>query len=156
MRLHPFPADEAVTVASWCGSPEEAAMWCGHRDGLVPAEKIRSWADEDGVRPFGLVDDAGVLLAYGELWGDDGEAEGERARRIVDPRHRGRGGGRTLVTQLADRARLAYPDIFMRVHPDNAAALACYARAGFVRVDAALEAEWNAPQPVDFVWLRAP
>jgi ribosomal-protein-alanine N-acetyltransferase len=162
MHLRPFAGDEAdpggtlaraETVAAWCTSPDEAGMWCGYRGGLVPAEKIIGWAAEDGVRQFGL-DDGGQLVAYGELWLDDDEREVELARLIVDPTRRGRGLGRTLVAELATLARRHYPDVFMRVHPANAAALHCYAGAGFVRVPAELETQWNERQPVAYVWLR--
>ena len=155
MRLHPFTADLAATVAAWATSPAEAIMWCGHPGVPVPTEKVIAWADEDGVRPFGLYA-AGRLVAYGELWVDEEEAEVELARLIVDPRRRRQGVGRRLVSELVIRARATYPDIFMRVHPDNLAALRCYAAAGFVRVSAEREELWNAPQPVRYVWLAHP
>jgi ribosomal protein S18 acetylase RimI-like enzyme len=153
MELRPVTGDEAATVAGWCTSPVEASMWCGHVGASVPVEKIVGWAAEDGVRQFGLHDGQG-LVAYGELWLDEDEAEVELARLIVDAARRGRGVGRTLVAELVSRARSHHPDVFMRVHPDNAAALRCYAGAGFVRVASELEQEWNRPQPVAYVWLR--
>ena len=56
---------------------------------------------------------------------------------------------------LAALARDAgYANVFMRVHPDNDRALRCYRGAGFLPVDAHLAAEWNAVQPVGYVWLR--
>jgi ribosomal protein S18 acetylase RimI-like enzyme len=153
MHLRPFAADEADAVAGWCTSPDEAVMWCGYSDGLVPAEKITGWAAEEGVRQHGH-DDDGRLVAYGELWLDDDEQEVELARLIVDPTRRGQGIGRTLVTELATLARRHYPDVFMRVHPDNAAALRCYTAAGFVRVPAETATQWNERQPVAYIWLR--
>jgi ribosomal protein S18 acetylase RimI-like enzyme len=154
MELRPFPSGHAAQVASWATSPREATLWCGHSHGLVPEEKVLAWATEDGVRPYGLFDEAD-LIAYGELWLDADEEEVELARLIVDPARRGQGTGRTLVTALTRLAREHYPQVFLRVHPDNAAALRCYAGAGFVPVDPALQAEWNAPQPVAYVWLTA-
>jgi ribosomal protein S18 acetylase RimI-like enzyme len=154
MRLRPFAPAEAATVSAWCASADEAVMWCGHTGGVpVPAEKIIGWANEDGVRQFGLDDDRG-MAAYGELWLDDDEREVELARLIVDPARRGRGVGRALVGELTALARRHYPDIFMRVHPDNATALRCYVGAGFVRVAAEVADDWNRPQPVAYVWLR--
>jgi ribosomal protein S18 acetylase RimI-like enzyme len=152
MELRPFSSGRAALVASWAATAREATLWCGHTDGLVPTEKVLAWATEDGVRPFGLFDSE-ELVGYGELWLDDEEHEVELARLIVDPRRRGQGLGRALVTGLTRLAREHYPQVFLRVHPDNAAALRCYAAAGFVPVDPALQAEWNAPQPVAYAWL---
>ncbi|HEX5995346.1 MAG TPA: GNAT family N-acetyltransferase, partial [Jiangellales bacterium] len=80
--------------------------------------------------------------------------EVELARLIVDPVRRGRGIGRTLVTELATVAAAQYPDVFMRVHPENMAALRSYAAAGFGPVAPELAAEWNAPQPIAYTWLK--
>ena len=153
MPLRPFDVADAATVAGWARTAEEASMWCGHAGWPVPSDKVAAWSTEDGVRPFGLYGGE-ELIGYGELWVDHDEAEVELARLIIDPRHRGRGAGRELVGDLV--ARADYPDIFLRVHPDNAVALRCYTGAGFIRVDAVREAEWNAPQPVAYVWLTRP
>jgi AcrR family transcriptional regulator/GNAT superfamily N-acetyltransferase len=152
LRLQPFPADLAGSVAGWATTDDETTTWCGWRSAPVPEERIRAWADEDGVRPYGLFHDD-VLIAYGEVWVDDAEEEVELARLIVDPAERGHGIGRRLVTELVMRARAAFPRVFMRVHPTNTAALRCYTAAGFEPVDADQMAEWNAQQPVDYVWL---
>ena len=72
------------------------------------------------------------------------------------PQHRGHGVGRRLVAELVPVARAAYPRIFMRVHPDNQAALRCYAAAGFVPVPPDLQNEWNGRQPVAYRWLTLP
>jgi ribosomal protein S18 acetylase RimI-like enzyme len=154
LRLHPFPADSAGVVAGWATTNEEVAMWCGRPAAPVPAGQINAWAHEDGVEPFGLYRE-GRLVGYGELWVDDDEAEVELARLIVDPGERGQGLGRCLVTGLADLARSRYPRVFLRVHPDNIAALRCYAAAGFGPVEPQQAAAGNASQPVDYVWLTA-
>lgn len=93
------------------------------------------------------------LVAYGELWVDDDEAEVELARLIVDPGERGQGLGRRLVIALADLAQSRHPRVLLRVHPDNVAARRCYAAAGFEPVAPHQAALWNAPQPTDYVWL---
>jgi ribosomal protein S18 acetylase RimI-like enzyme len=164
MPLRPFDTADAATVAGWARTAEEASMWCGHAGWPVPADKVAEWSTEDDVRAFGLYaepvgrsassrteDD---LVGYGELWFDPDESEVELARLIIDPRYRGRGAGRELVAELV--ARADSPQIFLRVHPDNAVALHCYAGAGFVRVDAVRETEWNEFQPVPYVWLTRP
>jgi ribosomal protein S18 acetylase RimI-like enzyme len=152
LRLHPFPADSAGVVSGWARTREEVIMWCGHPAAPVTAEQINAWVHEDGVQPFGLYRD-GRLVAYGELWVDDDEAEVELARLIVDPRERGHGLGRRLAMALAGRARCRHPRVFLRVHPDNVAARRCYAAAGFEPVAPHQAALWNAPQPIDYVWL---
>jgi GNAT superfamily N-acetyltransferase len=152
IRLHPFPAELAGQVSGWATTNAETTMWCGRLTAPVPPGQIQAWAAEDGVRPYGLFHDE-RLIAYGELWVDDDEAEVELARLIVDPAERGHGIGRRLVGELIVPARAAYPAVMMRVHPDNAAALRCYAAVGFEPVAAELAAEWNIPQPVDYVWL---
>jgi acetoin utilization deacetylase AcuC-like enzyme/GNAT superfamily N-acetyltransferase len=153
MQLRGFEGALAPVVSGWAPASAETSMWCGYAGAPVPADRIAAWAGEDGVRAYGLWDGT-ELVAYGELWVDDDEAEVELARLIVAPARRGVGVGRELVRALTALATAAYPDVFMRVHPDNAVALRCYRGAGFQRVPAELEAEWNAPQPVRYVWLR--
>jgi ribosomal protein S18 acetylase RimI-like enzyme len=152
LRLQPFPADSADVVSGWARTNEEVIMWCGRPAAPVPAGQINAWAHEDGMLAFGLYRDE-RLVAYGELWVDDAEAEVELARLIVDPGERGQGLGRHLVAGLGDLARSRYPRVFLRVHPDNIAAQRCYAGAGFEPVEPHQAAAWNASQPVDYVWL---
>src|SRR5712691_13450140 len=98
LRLYPFPAGSAGAVSGWARTDEEVIMWCGHPGAPVPAEQISAWAGEDGVEQFGLYRDE-RLVAYGELWVDDAEAEVELARLIVDPGERGQG----LVAEVIAR-----------------------------------------------------
>lgn len=151
-RLRPADASYAETIARWARTPNEVLQWCGHPECPVPVEVIRSWAADDGVQAFALYDE-GVLTAYGELWVDHDEQEVELARLIVDPARRGRGVGRRLAALLADRARASYADVFLRVHPDNAAALRSYAAAGFGPVPQADQAQWNRGQALEYCWL---
>lgn len=155
VRLRPFPADSASVVSGWATTDEEVLMWCSRPAAPVPADQISAWAQEDGVQPFGLYRDD-RLVGYGELWVDDDEAEVELARLIIDPAERGHGLGRRMVTELADLAQSRYPQVFVRVHPDNIAAQRCYAAAGFASVEPDQAAEWNACQPIDYIWLSAP
>ena len=103
MRLRSFPPELSSTVAAWATSPAEALMWCGHKDGPMTGAKVAAWAEEDGVRPYGLFDGE-ILVGYGELWVDDDEVEVELARLIVAPDRRGTGIGRTLVGALTPEA----------------------------------------------------
>lgn len=154
MDLLPFTDARAGTVAGWPVSAAEVARWCGRTEFPLPAEVPAGWQREEGVRGH-LLMDGEVPVGYGEVWLDAEEDEAELARIIVAPGARGRGVGRVLVRGLLARAVDAgFQDVFLRVHPDNEAALRCYRGAGFVTVDAALAEEWNAAQPVAYVWLR--
>jgi ribosomal protein S18 acetylase RimI-like enzyme len=158
MELVPYQTvpGAAEAVVSWAQSAEEAVMWCGARDFPVPAGQIDQWQQSDEVRAYLLIDDAGPA-GYGELWLDTEENEVELARIIVAPGRRGRGLGRALALGLlAEATAVGYRDVFLRVHPDNAPALRCYRAAGFTPVAAELAAEWNLPQPVDYLWLEQP
>ena len=154
MDLKPFDPAYAADVASWGGSPGEVLMWCGLREYPVPASAVLGWQSDDVAGHLLFAD--GELVGYGELWFDDEEDEIELARIIVNPAVRGRGIGQVLVHRLTAAALATdYSDIFMRVHPDNTAALRCYQRASFTPVDPALAAAWNAEQPIAYVWLSA-
>ncbi|MGW9453357.1 GNAT family N-acetyltransferase [Streptomyces sp. NPDC055632] len=166
MDLLPFTAEHAATVAGWPASPEEVLLWCGRREFPVTEETVAGWQEDPEVHGYLLVEaedgtgtgaGAEAVLGYGEVWTDAEEDEAELARVVVAPAARGRGVGRVLVGALLERARDAgFDDVFLRVHPDNAGALRCYEGAGFVRVDPEAAAEWNAVQPVAYVWLTWP
>ena len=63
--------------------------------------------------------------------------------------------GRLLVSKLLEQAApTGYPAAFVRVVPENGAALACYRAAGFTPVSAEEQGRFNEGQPVEYVWLR--
>jgi ribosomal protein S18 acetylase RimI-like enzyme len=152
LRLRPFPADSAGMVSGWATTDAEVVVWCGRPAAPVLPEQINAWAREDWLEPLGLYRGK-RLVAYGELWADDGEAEVELARLIVAPGERGPGVGRRLAAMLADVARSRYSRVLLRVHPGNIAAQGCYTAAGFQPVGPDQAAAWNAGQPVDYLWL---
>ncbi|WP_221350672.1 GNAT family N-acetyltransferase [Streptomyces beigongshangae] len=154
MQLLPFGTDHAATVAGWPVSAAEAVMWCGLREFPVAEETVAAWQHAPDVAAR-VLSDGGRVLGYGELWFDAEGDEVELARIVVAPGARGKGLGRELVRALVAEARLSgLSDVFVRVHPGNAVALRCYRGAGFETVAAASAREWNAGQPVDYVWLR--
>jgi ribosomal protein S18 acetylase RimI-like enzyme len=82
------------------------------------ATVFERWHAEPGVRPY-LLEVAGALVGYGEVWEDLDEDEAELARPIVDPALRGHGLGRSLATLLlAEARRLGWEDVWLRA-PDN-------------------------------------
>ncbi|MCX4903077.1 N-acetyltransferase [Streptomyces sp. NBC_00878] len=154
MDLLPFSTAYATTVATWPVSAVEVSMWCGRAEFPMAWQTVADWQGEPDVTAH-LLMEGERPVAYGELWFDAEEDEVELARIIVAPEVRGRGLGRVLVRGLLGEAdRSGHSDVFMRVHPDNDAALRCYRGAGFVPVGPELAEAWNAVQPVDYVWLR--
>jgi GNAT superfamily N-acetyltransferase len=151
LRLRAFDPSAAEIVAGWAESEEETLRWCGRAAPVTP-DVVAAWSHEAGVQPYGLYHDD-RLVGYGEAWVDDEESEVELARLIIEPTERGHGLGRRLVSELTTVALRHHPSVFMRVHPENASALRCYASVDFVPVEPALAAEWNRPQPVAYVWL---
>jgi ribosomal-protein-alanine N-acetyltransferase len=149
--LIPFTAARAGLVASWSTSADEADMWCSRPEHPFPPDVVAGWGTAPDVRAYLLLAD-GEPVGYGEVWSDEEENEAELARLIVAPAARGRGVGRALTAELV--AHAGYEDVFLRVRPDNAIALATYRGAGFEDVPAELQAEWNAPQPRPYAWLR--
>jgi ribosomal protein S18 acetylase RimI-like enzyme len=124
--------EHAQTVAGWFRSATEATTWASRPEHPFPTDAVTSWWQGADVQPLLLVDPAGVPAAYGELCDDEEEDEVELARLIVDPDRRRQGVGRRLVDQLLARARRSRrAACFIRVVPDNHAALTLYRSAGF-------------------------
>jgi ribosomal protein S18 acetylase RimI-like enzyme len=150
VTLVPFAAGSAPLVVGWCASSPYSAEWVPA--GLAPADVVAGWLDDPDISGHLLLDGA-VPVAYGEVWLEPDGSEAELAHLVVDPARRGRGLGAALGRALAasvppERA------VFLRVHPDNVAAQACYRSIGFARVAADDEAAWNAGQPTAYWWMR--
>jgi ribosomal protein S18 acetylase RimI-like enzyme len=152
-RLISYDAWAAADVLSWVDSARTALHWAGLDAVPDDPSVLDSWhADPDVAASLLLCGHR--LVGYGEVWRDG--QEGEIARVIVAPADRGHGVGRVLVSALATQARAAgLSPVWIRLHEDNDAALACYAAAGFRRADPAGEAEFNAGQPKRYIWMRA-
>jgi ribosomal protein S18 acetylase RimI-like enzyme len=152
-----FRESDAREVARWPTSGEDVRRWAGS-DPCWPVDVsvFGRWHADPDVRPYVLCDEE-EPVGYGEVWIDEPEQEVELARIIVSPDRRGRGVGQRLVRLLLERAYLArLPDAFVRVVPDNSAALACYRGAGFSPVSEPEREEFNRGQPVDYVWMHYP
>jgi ribosomal protein S18 acetylase RimI-like enzyme len=149
-----FETELATTVSGWATTDAEVQAWCSRDHAPVAPEVIIGWSEPEDVTAYaGWVE--GTPVAYGELWLDDEEAEVELARLIVAPDHRRRGLGRELVVELTELARQHHETVALRVVATNSQARRCYESAGFERVSAAEEQEWNQGQPVAYVWMRA-
>lgn len=154
MELSPFAVADAPAVAGWVRSDDEADAWASVRLEAVSPDLFEAWHADDDVHPFVLRED-GVVRGYGEVWVEHEENEAELARIVVDPQCRGRGLGRRLTELLAAEAgQLGFDDVWLRVVPSNTVAIACYARAGFVRASTEVEATFNRGQPREYVWMR--
>ena len=154
--LREFRESDAREVARWPGSLDEVRRWAGSDPGWpVDVSVFGRWHADPDVGPYIILD--GAPIGYGEIWVDEPEQEVELARIIVSPERRGRGVGRRLVGLLLERAALTgLPDAFVRVVPENGAALGCYRGAGFSPVSDSEREEFNRGQPVDYVWMHYP
>jgi ribosomal protein S18 acetylase RimI-like enzyme len=155
VELRGFSDGYGDQVAGWATDAKEVALLSGRVEFPFPAELRTSWRKiESDIHSY-LLFDGDRPVGYGEVWLDDEEDEVELARIIVDPQVRGRGVGLELVRALLGPALEAgYSEVFLRVRPENAAAIRTYHRSGFVDVPAALMAEWNTGQPVPYRWMR--
>ena len=71
------PNDEdAVTVAGWSRSSDEARRWCSVLEHPFSPKWVRRWWAEADVMPFLLIDEADAApVGYGEVWVDEEEDE---------------------------------------------------------------------------------
>lgn len=152
MHLTQFTPSHSELVASWAPTPTDLSHWAALSEAPTD-ETFARWHAATGVHTRLLIE--GAPVAYGELWVSEEEDEVELARLLVAPDCRTRGVGRALVRLLVEEAR-SFPvsTAWVRVVPENVAALRCYAAAGFTRASLAEEAEFNAAQPRAYRWLR--
>jgi ribosomal-protein-alanine N-acetyltransferase len=156
LSLEPFDEAYAQAVLDWVRSPAELEEWASVTYSEPSPALFQQWHADPEVHPF-LLFAEGRFYGYGEVWEDRAEAEAELARILVAPGERGRGIGRRLVGLLVQRALdRGFDEIWLRVVPTNAPALACYRRAGFVRAGTEEEARFNEGQPRPYVWMRLP
>jgi RimJ/RimL family protein N-acetyltransferase len=155
--LREFCESDAREVARWPTSMEEVRLWAGSDPRWpVDASVFGRWHAEPDVQPYVLCDGE-EPVGYGEVWIDEPEQEVELARIIVSSDYSGHGMCRHLVRLLLEQAsRAGLPDAFVRVVPENGAALACYRGAGFSPIPEPEREEFNRGQPVDYVWMHYP
>lgn len=136
----------AGLIATWLEDPRDCRMAIGHApltdcdfQGWLEAEDQRCW----------ILDGPDGPLGYGEIWVDETARDLELAHLMVSPKHRNQGLGRLLTALLFERGRqYGFPSVFMRIYPENAPALNCYASAGFTRVS-----DRTSDMGPQWVWL---
>jgi len=153
-ELLPYDGSTATLVVGWCAESPFSREWVP--DASEPDAVIAGWHTDPDITGYVLHRD-GVPVAYGELWVESEDDEAELAHLVVDPALRRQGLGQALAVELIRTARAAgQAHVFIRVHPDNATAIACYANVGFVPVTDEEEASFNADQPAAYRWMRHP
>ncbi|MCZ7556458.1 MAG: GNAT family N-acetyltransferase [Bacteroidia bacterium] len=144
--LYPFEATHAELLADWV--PDKRTLLAFGGEGLtlpLTAEQLVASSDPDDPksdrRLYSVSSrDVGMLAGHGEILDIDHTARsGRLARVLLAPMFRGAGFGHELVALLCTAAFdiVELREVTLRVFEDNAAAIACYDRAGFVRTDAA-------------------
>lgn len=147
----PYEAAYARDVVAWPRDARELDMLTSQHDGRLTQEMLRAWSEAEDGSAFVFLE-GGRPCAYAELWEEEGEAE--IARILVAPGARRRRVARAVVASLVEEAQArGLGRIWLRVVPENVAAIDCYAGAGFVRTSEEREAEFNEGQPHDYVWM---
>lgn len=106
--------------------PEIVAVW---------GEPAVPWPDDPGVHAYAIVDRSDEAVVGFVQWDEEDDPQYRRAGVdiFVDPRHHGRGVGtdtvRTLLAHLVDDH--GHHRVVIDPAADNAAAIACYRKAGF-------------------------
>ena len=130
-ELRPFALPEAEMVASWAATPDEVLALTGTDEFPLPADQIAAWTYEADFA-FTLRRD-GDIAAYGEIVEDVVEQDVEIQHLLVAPDLRGAGVGQALLSRLCAflAAARPYPEVWLRVGRDQAAAAACARAVGF-------------------------
>ena len=150
--LVPYDGSCARVLVEWCAASPFSSEWVSAS--TDPDAVLAAWLEDPDISGFLLLR-GGAPVAYGELWLAPEDAEAELAHLVVDPAGRRQGLGRALALALVARARAdGLTNIFLRVHPDNLGAIACYGTAGFAPCAPEEEAEFDAGQPAAYRWMR--
>ncbi|MDD9939230.1 MAG: GNAT family N-acetyltransferase [Myxococcales bacterium] len=151
LHLVPFQLDAATAVSRWARESGRFAPWSE-----VVSDAVFERGMADASISLHLLLEDGVAVAYGELWRETDPAEVELARILVDPARRRRGLASALIRELvAEALRGGTVPIWVRVLPDNTAALACYSKLGFMGASLDEERRYNEEgQSPGMRWLK--
>ncbi len=119
-------------VMSWFGTEHDVLSWGGPKFRYpFTAETFRKDCHFPQMNSFGLFDDDGALLAFGQLYDRNGRIN--LARLVVRPERRGEGLGQRLVEELMAIGPTLLPltQFSLFVNRDNTPALRCYQALGF-------------------------
>lgn len=150
LRIRPYRQSDCEIIKSWITDAESHLKWCAN---YLPfdftteefEENLRSGQAQWGEMGFTATDEKGNPVGFFKLSINHAENTGFFKCIIVDGSKRGVGLGRKMLGRAVkyafeiadvDEARLI-------VFDDNPAAVACYAKVGFVAETALEPLEWN-------------
>lgn len=145
-EMRPLALPESELIASWAATPEEVWALAGSHEFPLTADQVAAWTYEADFA-FTLRRD-GDLAAYAEIVEDVVEQDVEIQHLLVAPDLRAAGVGRAFLSRLCAflAATRPYPEVWLRVGRDNAAAAACARAVGFEHIPA-----MSGPR---YRWLR--
>ena len=150
-----FDDTYARAILTWPRNRCELSFWAS-LDDRPDVSVFSDWHADEDVSAFVLLEER-TPVAYGEIWREREERSVELARILVSPTRRRCGIGSRLIRLLMRRGAFAELEAFwVRVVPENQAALGCYASLGFVPASEPEQCDLNAGQPREYVWLSRP
>jgi len=164
VALAPFEEDDVDRLLAWVETDADLLEWAGFfiaapltRDKLLryqaraanPAERCRIFRAENPA--------TGDVVGHAELSHIWPHLSARISRVLVAPEMRGRGIGTEIVMTVRD---LAFAEhgvhrVDLGVASDNAPAIACYRKAGFVPVGLWPDAMETSAGPIDVQWMTA-
>ncbi len=145
--LYPFDPSHAEFLTDWVPDKRSLLEFGGPGLSLpLTAEQLLAPTDsempDNDRRLYSISSrEVGMLAGHGEILDIDHTAKtGRMARVLLAPMFRGAGYGHELVGLLCTAAFdiVELREVSLRVFDDNAAAIACYEKAGFKKTDTVL------------------
>lgn len=132
MHLNVATEADVSHLMSWFPTARSVEIWGGPKFRCPftaeTFQKDMHWRQMDS---YCLVDPAGDMLAFGQIYERHGRIN--LARLVVSPDRRRQGIGKQLVALLMEKGRESFPlqEYSLYVYTDNYPAKACYAGMGF-------------------------
>ncbi|NLJ30714.1 MAG: GNAT family N-acetyltransferase [Clostridiales bacterium] len=139
IRLRPYKASDAGYLLNWVDGERCFAMWCaGKFTYPLTAEQLekyrKTYEQDEHSWIFSALDENGTPVGHFFLRGADYQKQSVHLGFIVvDPRRRGQGCGKEMVTLAVKYAFeiLKMNRVTLKVFENNPAAHACYLASGF-------------------------